>query len=576
MPSRALAAEEFDKARTKGFWNKVASWVTGKSNELLPFEEVRQRLPFEGQHYLGLRTVRLEKIVGSVGRYRDFDRAFLPQQSETQYRWQSIEEARAHGVVLPPVELYKIGDAYFVKDGNHRVSVARTHGQEFIDAHITEIEVPVPVTPETDIDEIIRNQEYAAFLHKTHLNDIRPNVDVKLTLPGQYEKLLEHIAVHRWYLSEERGEEVPNEEAVASWVDNVYLPLVEIIRQEEILDEFPDRTEADLYLWLSEHRAQLARWLGWEVDLRDAAVDLAEQFSSKPGRVASRVRKKILEKMTPKKLEGGAETGEWREQRVEKRGEDRLFVNILVAINGEEGGWHAQEHALRIARRERGYLHGLHVVAKEEERETPEVQALREEFEERCAAAQVPGQLLVEVGPVVGRISERARWTDLVVVSLNYPPGSKPLEKLGSGFRELIHRASRPLLAVPTYTDSAMERALLAYDDTPKANEALFISAHLAGHWEAQLTVVTVMETAGAISRALVHAQRYLKEREIEAKGVEEKGSVGEAILRVAEEERSDLILMGSYGSGPLLEVVLGSAVDQVLREAHQPVLICR
>lgn len=577
MHGSPVAAEEFNQAKRKSFWNEVAHWITGKSNELLPFEEVRRRLPFEGEHYLGLRTIPLKKIIGSVGRYRDFDRAFLPTQDETRYRWQSIDQAREHGAVLPPIEAYKVGDVYFVKDGNHRVSVARSHGQEFIDAYVTEIDVPIPVTEETDIDEVIRKQEHATFLHKTKLNELRPHVDIEITEPGKYENLLEHIAVHRWYLSEEEAREVPYQEAVASWVDNVYLPLVEVIRQENVLDAFPNRTETDIYLWVSQHREELAQALGREIDPLSAISDLAERFSTRPKDVVRRLRQKVQQVVTPKELEGGAEPGQWRQERWERRGGERLFIDILVAINGDEGGWHAQEQALRVARREGSFLHGVHVIPESEERRSEQVKTIEETFRRRCREANVPGELFVKTGQVITQIAARARWNDLVVVSLEYPPGSRPLEKLGSGFRTLIQQVSRPLLAVPSHREpSPLDRVLLAYDGSPKADEALFVAAHLAEHWKVELRVVTVSEMGGAVPRALVRALRYLREREIEVTGVEEQGAVGEAILRAAEIYASNLILMGSYGFSPLLEAVLGSAVDQVLRQARQPVLICR
>jgi nucleotide-binding universal stress UspA family protein len=576
MHGSPVAAEEFNQAKRKSFWNEVAHWITGKSNELLPFEEVRRRLPFEGEHYLGLRTIPLKKIIGSVGRYRDFDRAFLPTQEETRHRWQSIDQAREHGAVLPPIEVYKVGDAYFVKDGNHRVSVARSHGQEFIDAYVTEIDVPVPVTEETDIDEVIREQEHAAFLHQTKLNQIRPHVDIQLTEPGKYEKLLEHIAVHRWYLSEERGHEAPYKEAVASWVDNVYLPLVEVIRQENVLDAFPDRTETDIYLWVSQHREELAHALGRKVDPLSALGDLRERFSPRTKDRVRRLRQKVQRAVTPKELEGGPEPGQWRQERWERRGGERLFIDVLVAINGGEGGWRAQEQALRIAWREGSFLHGLHVIPEPEEQRREQVQQIRQTFKQRCREADVPGELFVETGEVGAHLAARARWNDLVVVSLEHPPGSRPLEKLGSDFRTLIQQVSRPLLAVPSRrAPSPLDRVLLAYDGSPKADEALFVAAHLAEHWKIELRVVTVSEV-GAVPRALVRALRYLREREIEVTGIEEQGAVGEAILRAAETYASNLILMGSYGFNPLLEAVLGSAVDQVLRQARKPVLICR
>ncbi len=273
-----LARHDFEHALRRAFWRQIISALTGKSNELLPFEEVRKRLPLRGQRYLGLQTVPLDKIVGSESRYRDFDRAFLPRQTHTRDRWINIDKAHYREIKLPPVELYKVGDVYFVRDGNHRVSVARERGQEFIDAYVTEIEVPVSIEPDMELRDIILKAEHAAFLEATKLDQLRPGASIELTIPGQYEKLLEHIAAHRWFMGEKRGAAVPYEEAVASWYDNVYTPLVQIIREQHILEKFPGRTEGDLYLWIIEHQWYLREAFG-DVSMEEAARQFAEKYS---------------------------------------------------------------------------------------------------------------------------------------------------------------------------------------------------------------------------------------------------------------------------------------------------------
>jgi len=537
---------------------------------------VRKHLPFEGQSYRGLQTVKLDHIVGSVNRYRDFDRVFLPKQRQTQYRWQSIDAARANGVTLPPIDLYQIGDIYFVKDGNHRVSVARTQGQSYIDAYVTEIKVPVAVTPETAIDDLINEQAHAYFLHETRLNVLRPEVDVHVTSAGGYEKLLEHISVHRWYLSQERQAEIPYDEAVTSWVDNVYLPLLERIRAEEILKAFPKRTPTDLYLWVSEHRSELENAIGWHITPENAAADLlATQGAG--GSLITRVGKKLIATVAPEELtQSGPPPGEWRAQRVAGRPTQRFFIDVLVAINGTEPGWCALRNALEIAQREQGYLHGLHIVPHTAYLELPETLAVAEEFHRRCQALGREDTLRIETGEVVPVLAERSRWADLLIVSLNHPPGTQPLEKLSSGFRNLLYRVACPLLAVPSCFTAPFEQALLAYDGSPKADEALFIAAHVAEAWGLPLVVVTATDKHVDEPPALAHALAYLQERGITAIPHSGAGDPTDIILCAAETHRSDLIIMGSYSRNPALQIVLGSTVDKVLRNAWQPLLICR
>jgi len=252
-----LADQDFDRAIKKGFWRKVLTRLTGKTNELLPFEEVRVKLPMRGQHYIGLKQVPIQNIVGSFGRYQDFDRAFLPTQKRTKARWVSINKAHYKQIFLPPVDLFKIGEIFFVKDGNHRVSVAHEQGQEFVDAFVTEINVPVVLTTETKLDDLDIKEAHADFLVKTNLAELRPGADIEMTTPEYYNGLLSHIDVHQWYLGEKQGSEVPYDEALISWYDHIYLPLVEVIRNTEILNEIPKSTEADLALWIMDYLSYL-------------------------------------------------------------------------------------------------------------------------------------------------------------------------------------------------------------------------------------------------------------------------------------------------------------------------------
>jgi len=273
-----LAQMDFDRARRKAFWRRVLFWITGDSNDLLPFDDIRHKLPIRGQHYLGLKQVPINQIVGSSGRYRDFDRAFLPIQDRTRGRWLSIDQAHYQDVILPPVDLYKMGEIYFVKDGNHRVSVARQRGQEDIDAIVTEIDIPIPLTPEVRIDELLAQKEQVAFLDQTQLDKLRPDHRIQVKNEDQRVQLVEHIAVHRWYLGEQKKQEVSYEEAVLSWYEEVYLPLVESLEENELLGIFPNLSETDVYLWIIKYLYYLRQ--GYRDDsagskLLDSEIDIS-------------------------------------------------------------------------------------------------------------------------------------------------------------------------------------------------------------------------------------------------------------------------------------------------------------
>jgi hypothetical protein len=284
-------ADDFERARRKAFWRRLAAGLLRRDNGLLAFEETRRRLRAQAQHYSGLRAVPVEQIVGSVSRYRDFDRAFLPRQLATRGRWQSVDRAYHQDVVLPPIELYQLGETYFVKDGNHRVSVAREQGQAFIDAHVVEVRVPVPVGSLEDLEDWIRNQDALEFLARTRLLELRPDGCIELTLPGQYEKLLEHIEVHRWFMGVEQGARVSWSDAVTSWYDNVYAPVIAAVHESGVLRDFPGRTDGDLYVWLIEHRwyQEQSGSLDPDRPLEDTAREYAAAYSPRLLRRLARV-----------------------------------------------------------------------------------------------------------------------------------------------------------------------------------------------------------------------------------------------------------------------------------------------
>lgn len=247
---------------------------------LLPFDWVRERVQVKGWRYLGLQEVEVQKIVGSVDRYDDFSRAFLPLHGE-DVRQRNIEEALRRGEVLPPVKLYKLGEAYFVVDGHHRVAAARKTGAKFIDAEVLEFLTDVPLSPADTEKDILLKAEYTAFLRHTRLKDFFPEAEIVLTELSGYRKLLEHIDVHRYFRGLEEHREIPYEEAVVSWYHRVYRPIVEAIRKTKILRKFPGRTEADLYVWLSEHLYYLAKERGVAPDLEQVAREFAEKYGAK-------------------------------------------------------------------------------------------------------------------------------------------------------------------------------------------------------------------------------------------------------------------------------------------------------
>lgn len=281
--SAAVAASKFDRLQSRRLIPSLLRLFSQKPDEtLLSFDQVQELLRSRQEIDRGIQTIPINHIVGSVGRYRDFDRAFLPLDGADEERWKRLDVALNELRNLPPIDVYKIGDVYFVRDGNHRVSVAKANGLTHIDAHVTEIEARVPLTPNVDVDNLIIKAEYAQFLAQTKLDETRPDQQIELTEPGRYRILLEHIEVHRYYLGLLWNREPTLEEAAASWYDTVYLPIIQAIQESGVLKEFPKRTAADLYLWIAYHRERLKERYGVMPPDREVAAALAEQFSDRP------------------------------------------------------------------------------------------------------------------------------------------------------------------------------------------------------------------------------------------------------------------------------------------------------
>ncbi len=249
---------DFSRARFKSFLNRAFAAISGQPTTLLSYDEIKENLHIGGPIYRGVHTVHVDQIVGSLNRYQQFDRAFLPAADQLASRWQNVDRAFYNEVSLPPVVLYKVGQVYFVVDGHHRVSVAREQGQEFIEAEVRECATKVNITPDLKAEDLKILGEKVRFLERTRLDDLRPKAKIRLTVPDGFDRMLEHIAVHRYFMGLDFKRDISDEEAVTHWYDTVYLPIVKVIRQSKILKDFPSKTEGDLYLWVLDHQHYLA------------------------------------------------------------------------------------------------------------------------------------------------------------------------------------------------------------------------------------------------------------------------------------------------------------------------------
>jgi hypothetical protein len=268
--STPIEQKHFQAARRKALLAAIRDAVLRRPNDLLKFEDVRARLNVRGQHAIGHMAVPLDRIVGSEGRYADFDRHFLPRASVERHRWSRVDRLMLETGTAPAVDLWKIGDVYFVRDGNHRVSVARQLGRHFIDAEVTELFVDMPLTPDLSLRDLLLNEEYNDFIEWTNLDRLRPGERLRISEPGGYLDLVRHINAHRRRLALRCGQPIDRDESVADWYDTVYTPIVRLIRERNLLRHFSGRTETDLYRWIMDHRDELGAQLRGELEAEAA------------------------------------------------------------------------------------------------------------------------------------------------------------------------------------------------------------------------------------------------------------------------------------------------------------------
>ena len=272
MPNYA-SRENFLRAHNRARRQEVFARLGGKPTSLLPFEVLSAILKgYQKTPRRQTEMIPLDKIVGSVGRYKDFTRDFLPKNLSMRDRWAAVEQAMESMEGTPPIEVYRLGDVYFVADGNHRVSVARVSGFDSIEAHVTDIPVDVDLQPGDSLDEAIIKAERARFLLETRLNERVPHLDIYFTHPGGWTRLLEHVHIHRRLLSEEREEEVTLEDAAEDWYHWSYCPIIQAIRDRQLLGRFSGRTAADLYVWVWGYIFDTYRRMGEKVEPEEAAA----------------------------------------------------------------------------------------------------------------------------------------------------------------------------------------------------------------------------------------------------------------------------------------------------------------
>lgn len=292
--------EDFAKARNKALFNEVQHFLNPEEATLISFSDIKKMLKPQNETYLGMQTVPVARIVGSEARYQDFDNRFFPKKLHLKTRWEHIDMAHIKDINLPPITLYELGGVYFVRDGNHRVSVAKAKGVEFIDAEVVSLQSEIKLNPKDSLQKMTRqviNYEKRVFYSETGFGDITDFWGLDFSVPGQYDVIYNHILTHKYYINMNKTGEIPMDKAILSWFTTVYLPVIKVIDRHNVMRYFKGRTKSDMYVYIIKYWDEIKTKFGNGYSLDDVATSFKVKFGTPlRKRILNMIQKLMLKK----------------------------------------------------------------------------------------------------------------------------------------------------------------------------------------------------------------------------------------------------------------------------------------
>ncbi|OZM75173.1 chromosome partitioning protein ParB [Amycolatopsis antarctica] len=287
---RADAEHDFLRARRRQVLSRLANWLRGEPDDvniMLPYDEVVEALGRQGERRIGLRVIKLDSIVGSVDRGRDFDRRFRPTSGRVRERWERLALASRRGENIPPIEVYRIGGLHFIADGHHRVSVAHAQGLSTIDAYVTEVRTKLDPGGIRYRGDLIVKDYRRLFLDRVPLTG-QARASIVLSDAESYAALGEHVEAWGFRLMQDEGVFSDRATIAARWYSDEYEPVVRMLRQAELIGA---RTEGEAYLWVAGERYRLIRTHRWDDEViaavrareRRAPTDLDDSLEGPRG-----------------------------------------------------------------------------------------------------------------------------------------------------------------------------------------------------------------------------------------------------------------------------------------------------
>jgi len=560
------ALEDFKRARGKAAMQRFWAGVRGESLDLLQFDEISAKLHAVNKSSKVLESVPLNKIIGSVGRTSDFDRNFLPLSDADEHRWANVQTHMISPISkgLPPVDLYKIGGAYFVLDGNHRVSVAKQAGFDEIEAYVTEIRTKVAIDSNISAEELIRKAAYADFLEATRLDEYIPGVDFTLNKISDYEVLKEHIAVHRYYMGLEAGNPIDEKQAALHWYDHVYLPVVAVISESGLLGVMKDFTLTDLYLWVLDQQTCLQETLEMPISTENA-LEYSITMDGKTLRPAT-------EKL-----------GQVVNQTLRDEGSDKqvtplqecMFRDILVGLSEADENLDAVWEAIFVNRCQDGNIRGLHVLQGMENQEANQ-KILESRFYAILDETGMRGKFLTVEGNISKTVATQSLLSDLLVLKLNFPMTGSWMNRLSHGIPAILRLGKRPIMIVKG-SARPLKDLLLLYDGSLKSKEGLFISAYFTAAFGTRLTILSLDTPGVHLNKQVEEVKRYLDKHNIVYRYIAEEGrNLADRVNTLVRELNISTVICGGYNGTGLLDRIIGTDVDEILNKVNVPVLICQ
>jgi hypothetical protein len=262
----ADAQDDFSRARRAQLLAELGRRLRREPDDvalILPFDEVVDALGMVGEVQLGLRTIPLDSVVGTVDRTRDFDRGFRPTTPRVRGRWQRIAAAQRRGESFPPISVYRIGDLHFVRDGHHRVSVARALGRDAIDAYVVEVVTRVGAERSLRVGDLPLKSHERLFHERVPL-PVRARERIALRDPWDFGALAEGVEAWAFRAMQDRAEFVDRATAARLWFDEEYVPVVAMLRDADMIG---DGTETEAYVRVVADRYRLIRTHDWNEEI---------------------------------------------------------------------------------------------------------------------------------------------------------------------------------------------------------------------------------------------------------------------------------------------------------------------